>query len=113
MARVTVTPTEASVAGATLTQATFTADGISIPTGCIVLVENTSGGSSNITVQTPQTVEGLAVAEQITAQATGTLKAYGRLKPATFARPSGGSDEGRIWIDSSVTTGVTYAVVEA
>ena len=112
MARVAATTTEATVAGATVTQTAFTADGISMPPGARLLVENTSGGSATITVQTPETVEGLAVGEATVTVANNAIKWIGPFAPATFVRPSGGSDAGLIWVDSSVTTGCTWAVLD-
>lgn len=60
----------------------------------VLLVNNASGGSINVTVQTPATEDGLAVAEQVVAVAAGVIKAIGPFRPSTYDRPSGGADPG-------------------
>lgn len=114
MARVTVTPTDTDASGIVMpTAVAFTADGISVPTNCLVLIENTSGGASAITVQTPETRDGNAVAEDGASVANNTERVFGPFSPVTHGRPTSGSDAGQVWIDSAVTTGCVYRVISS
>ena len=75
-----------------------TVDGDVIPAGgsLFLMVTNASGGSITVTAQTPQTVEGLAVSEQIvTVPAAGT-RVIGPFPAGTYGRPSGGADVGQV-----------------
>lgn len=77
----------------------------------ILKVLNGSGGSINVTVQTAATEDGLAVAEQVVAVAAGATKYIGRFRPATYDRPSGAADAGKIYVDFSAVTSVTCAAL--
>jgi hypothetical protein len=109
--RVTVTPQTCVATGITETFVAATAEGISIPGDgrTVVHVKNTST-QITATVQTPETRGGLAVSEQVvTIPATTGDKILGPFPAAQYNRPSGGSDAGRVWIDWSAITGVTYS----
>jgi hypothetical protein len=111
MARVTVTPQTCVATGIVETFVAATADGISIPGDgqTKVHVKNT-GTEKTVTIQTPETRGGLAVAEQaVVVAATTGDKIIGPFPPAQYNRASGASDAGRVWIDWSLETGVTYS----
>lgn len=78
----------------------------------ILHVKNGGASSINVTVQTPQQVAGLDVAENIVAVAAGAERMIGRLRPATFNRPSGAVDPNVVYVDFSAITSVTVAVLE-
>lgn len=77
----------------------------------LLLVDNGSGGPINVTVQTPATQDGLAVAEQVVAVAAGAIKAIGPFKPATYDRPTGAADAGDVYVDFSAVATVTVAAL--
>ena len=89
-----------------------TANGDAIKPGSqFVWVNNASGGSINVTAQTPQKVEGLDVAENIVAVPAGTQRLIGPFATGTYARPSGGADPGMVYIDYSAVASVTRAII--
>jgi hypothetical protein len=89
-----------------------TANGDAIKPGQqAVHVKNASGASINVTVQTPQKVEGLDVAENIVAVPAGGEKMIGPFPTGTYARPSGGADVGMVYIDYSAVASVTRAIL--
>lgn len=65
---------------------------------CFLHVKNASGGSINVTIVTPVTQSGLALADQVVAVAAGAEKMIGPFAPATFN-------------DSSDVVNVTYSAV--
>lgn len=77
-------------------------------TGDVFLgVVNGGGGSINVTVKTPATVDGLAVADQVVAVANGATKWIGPFPARTYTVPSGQTDEGLVQVDFSGVTSVT------
>lgn len=111
MARVDVTTQKIVGTGLAPSMTAPTVDGDVIDSGAVaVMVTNGSGGSINVTAQTPQTVAGLAVAEQVVAVAAGATKLIGPFPKGTYGRPSG-ADEGRVYIDYSSQASITRAVV--
>lgn len=88
-------------------------DGHSIPGGgqTILLVDNASAGAINVTVQTPATQDGLAVAEQVVAVPAGATSAIAGLSSRTFDRPSGATDPGQVYVDFSAVASVTVAAL--
>lgn len=111
MARVSVTTQKIVATGLAPAMTAPTVDGDVIDSGSTaVYVTNGSGGSINVTAQTPQTVAGLAVAENVVAVAAGATKLIGPFPKSTYGRPSG-SDRGRVYIDYSAQSSVTRAVV--
>jgi hypothetical protein len=88
-----------------------TVDGDVIDVGKVRLwVMNGSGGSINVTVQTPATVRGLDVSELVVAVAAGQTALLGPFPKDVFGRTSG-ADQGRAYVDYSAVASVTRAVV--
>lgn len=111
MARVDVTTQKIVGTGLAPNMTAPTADGDVIDSGAVaVMVTNGSAGSINVTVQTPATQAGLAVAEQIVAVAGSATKLIGPFPKGTYGQPSG-DDEGRVYVDYSAQASVTRAVV--
>jgi hypothetical protein len=111
MARVSTTTQRIVATGLAPVMTAPTVDGDVVDSGAVaVLVTNASGGSINVTAQTPATQSGLAVAEQIVAVAAGTTKLIGPFPAGTYARTSG-ADAGRVYVDYSSQASVTRAVV--
>ncbi len=114
MARTAPTTEAATVVG--LNPVTFSAPdatGDSLDPGCILLVQNDSGGAITVTVQTPGDVEGLAVAENIVSVGAGAMAAI-NLDARTYERPvSAGTDVGKVYVDYSAVASVTRAVIAA
>ena len=64
-----------------------------------LLIRNTDSGPHTVTIQTPQTVEGLAVAElSVGPMAAGDVWLVGPFPPATFGQQSG-DDLGYVYVD--------------
>ncbi|MGW4411164.1 hypothetical protein ACWEJ6_44535 [Nonomuraea sp. NPDC004702] len=111
MARVVITsPTVPSTAGVAVTPATFTVDGIAIPSGGkrALRVTNGSGASVNVTEKfgPAAAVDGVAPADRVVAVAAGATKWFGPWSGAYT------QDDGSVYIDISLPTSVTYEVVE-
>lgn len=112
MAHVVLNPVRASNAGATVTPAAPTAAGDSLPPGCALVVENTSGASINVTIQTGGTVEGLAIADVVVAVPAAGVRVIGPFTPrSVFVQPPG-ADAGRVLVDYSAVAGVKRYAVE-
>jgi hypothetical protein len=73
-------------------------------------VINASAGSINVTVNTPATQDGLAVASQVVAVAASTTKFIGPFPPRTYNVATGNTNEGKVEIDYSAVTSVTVGV---
>jgi hypothetical protein len=111
MARVSVATQKIIGSGLAPVMTAPTVDGDVIDSGAVaVMVTNGSGSSINVTVQTPATQSGLAVAEQIVAVAAAATKLIGPFPAGTYARPAA-PDEGRVYVDYSAQASVTRAVV--
>lgn len=111
MARVSVSTQKIVGDGLTPALTAPTVDGDTIDAGAVALmVVNGSGASINVTVQTPATQSGLAVAENIVAVPASATKLIGPFPKGTYARPSA-PDEGKVYVDYSAQTSVTRAVV--
>ncbi|NIH81689.1 hypothetical protein [Amycolatopsis viridis] len=87
-------------------------DGDVIDTGRVFLVvDNASGASLTVSVQTPVTVDGLDLEELAVTIPSGTRRYIGPLKPSTFGRLVGTPDAGRAYVDYTGTlAGVTRGV---
>ena len=91
--RAGVVPTENAVAASD----TFSNDGHTI-----LIVTNGSGGSVNVTLTTPGTVDGLAVADRVVAVGNGVKKAIG-----PFPRSLYNDSDGKVTVAYDGTTSVT------
>lgn len=114
MARSLRVPEKVVPSGLQPTMTAPTVDGDMIPADgrSVLVVTNASGGSINVTAQTPATMGGLAVAEQIVPVAAGAVcKMIGPFDAATYARPDGGADPDMVYIDFSAVTSVTRGYV--
>lgn len=70
-----------------------------------LIVANASGSSVNVTITTPGTVDGNAIADLVVAVAAGATKYIGVLNPAVYA------SAGIATVTFSATTSVTSAAV--
>ncbi len=98
MAYTNITPTRPSPAGVVLaiTDGDNT-NGNKIPNDgrVLLLLQNTSGSNTaTVTIATPQTVGGLAVADQAIALAVSQSKICGPYPPEIYNQPAGDTDEG-------------------
>ncbi len=110
MARVSVTTQTITRAGLTPSLTAPTVDNDVIDTGDVFLqVTNAAGAPINVTVQSPPTVDGLAVAELIVAVPNGQTRLIGPFPSRTFGQPSG-ADAGRAYVDYSAVTSITRGV---
>jgi hypothetical protein len=71
-------------------------------------VDNGSGGSINVTVVTPKTVRGQAIADLVVAVPAAGSKLIGPLPKEDYANPADGKGD----ISYSATTSLTIAVLE-
>lgn len=111
MSRTDITPTAVAATGTTDTLSAANADGSAFFNNGRTWVEvaNASGGPINVTIQTPRTVDGLAVADQVVAVADGTRKKIGPFPADTYNIQSG-DDAGQVYIDFSGVSSVTVGV---
>lgn len=87
---------------------TAAADGNSFPNDgkTIIEVRNT-GGETTLTIQTPVTVRGLAVAERtVVIPATTGVKVIGPFPPDIYNQT-----DGKVYLDWSQVTGITFSVI--
>lgn len=114
MARTTLTPVAKADGGAAVVFAAANAAGHMVPGGgdTIVLVTNGGGSPITVTVQTPATMDGKAVAEETGSVAAGATKRFGPFDPDTYDRPTGAADAGQVYIDFSAVTSVTCVALE-
>jgi len=113
MARTEITPQTVVVAGVDPTHVAAIADGHKARnSGKLVLwVENGSGASIDVTIQTPLQQEGLDVAERVVAVPATDQKVIGPFNPRLYNRNDGTADARMIYWDYSATTSVTVAVL--
>lgn len=110
MARVSVTTQEVTRAGLAPSLTAPTIEGDVIDTGATWLqVTNGAGAPINVTVQSPPTVDGLAVAELIVAVPNAQTRLIGPFPPRTFGQAAG-ADAGRAYVDYSSITSITRGV---
>jgi hypothetical protein len=112
VARTAITPQVGTSAGAAVTFEAANALGNSFrpARGRAVHVKNGSVSSMNVTLPTPATADGLAVADRVIAVAAGahTVVALGAASGAgIYAQP-----DGSVNLDYSAVTSVTVAVVD-
>ncbi|MHB9054246.1 MAG: hypothetical protein ACYC5F_09740 [Thermoleophilia bacterium] len=114
MARGNVTPFICSDAGIALIYVAPTVDGIMIPGDgqSKIIIKNANAAACTVTIQTPEQRAGLDVAERTVVVPAGGDTIIGPFPPATFNRPSGGTDPGKVYIDFSIQASVSYATIK-
>jgi hypothetical protein len=112
MARTSVTTTQISKAGTTVTLVAADAvNGEVIDCGRVFLhVKNGGGSSITVTVHTTAVYDGLPVTDEVVTVPAGVEKLIGPLSGGTFGQLPGSSDVGRAYVDYSSGTSVTRAV---
>lgn len=112
MARTSVTTQTITRAGLNKALTGPVADGDIIDAGPVILeVANDSGASITVTVQTPGTIEGLAIADLAVAVPASGTREIGPFPPSVFAQPLDAVDgPGRVLVDYSAVTSVTRCV---
>lgn len=113
--RVSQTTQLATGAGLLASHTAPTVDGdvVDVSNGVFLSVINGGGGSINVTVQTPGTVDGdLAVADRVVAVPVGTTPKLIPLNSQAYKQPTGSADVGRAYVDYSAVASVTRAVVQ-
>lgn len=108
MARSALTYQQIDRDGVVPSYASANADGNSLANdGRMFLhVKNGSGSSINVTVETPGTVDGNAVADKVVAVAAGSEKMIGPYPPDVYNQ-----SDGTMYIDYSAVTSVTVGVL--
>lgn len=103
MARTALTVTEVVPGGVAPSSTVGTVDGHYFENrGEEILVVNNSGaGAHVVTIPTPRTVEGLAVAEQTNSLSAGATEYMGPFDPSVFNQS--GANRGRCFIDYDAT----------
>jgi len=112
--RVSTTTQLATGAGLLPAHTAPTVDGdvVDVGNGYFLSVINGSGGSINVTVQTPGVIDGdLAIADRVVAVAVGTTPKLIPLNSTQYKQLSGSADVGRAYVDYSAVASVTRAVV--
>ena len=111
MARTDLPVQEVPVAGVALSFTAANADGHSISNDgkTFLYVKNGSGAPINVTLQTPGTVDGLAVADRVVAVPAGGERIISDLRPDAYNRPPTGTDPNEVYVDFSAVTTVSVA----
>jgi len=112
MARTTVTAIDPTIAGATVTYSNADAsngNNVVFDGDLVVLAKNTDGSDHTITLKANgATVQGIAIPNQtITIQATSGHKAIDGFSREYFAQ-----SDGKLNIDWSAATGMTFCVIK-
>jgi hypothetical protein len=94
-----------------LTAANVDGDIVECGGSVFLWVDNASGAEVDVTIQTPLTVEGLAVAENVVAVPAGEVRLIGPIVKRAFGRPSG-DDKGKAYVDYETVTSVTRAFLK-
>jgi hypothetical protein len=112
MARTALTVQQMSRDGVVPTYAAANADGNSFANDSRTFLhaKNGSGGSITLTFVTPNTEDGLAIADHTVAIAAGAEKIVSDLGEGTFEQPSG-ADKGLVYVDYSDVTSLTVAAI--
>ena len=97
MARTALTVQETSRGGVVPSAVVIPTDGVQFAnTGKeFILLNNTDVGAVNVTFQTPQTVDSLAVAERVVAMGAGEERMLGPFPPTTY------NQLGQLFIDAA------------
>lgn len=110
MARTALTVTAVARTGndvATLSAANVDGHSVVNTGRMFIFVKNGDASPHTVTVQTPRTVDGLAVAELAVVVAAGEHKLIGPFPVNTFNQV--GADYGKIYVDFDAVTSVTCA----
>jgi hypothetical protein len=112
MARVSVATQAVTPAGVAPTFQAGTTDGEIVDVGAnlTLVVRNGGGSSTTLTVQTPMQYQGLDVAEVSLVLAAGAT-GFVALDPTLFRRTAA-PDAGRAYVNYTVITSVTVAVIQ-
>lgn len=86
------------------------ADGDAVYPNNMLVVQNNSGATITLTIQTGGSAGNYAIADPTVTVAAATAKLIGPFDKALFAQPSG-VDAGLVYIDYSAVTSVLRAVV--
>lgn len=107
MAREELAVQRPTSAGNIPTWSTPTVDGYKISNDgrTIVHVKNGNAATLTVTIQTPSTVDGLAVADRTVTILTTAEKEF-VLPPAYYNQPDNSADAGKVYMDFSVQTSV-------
>ncbi|KKK48334.1 hypothetical protein LCGC14_3146150 [marine sediment metagenome] len=107
MPRVTITPSQLIVGGVAFSPVAVETDGNAFPnTGNqLFYIKNSNAGTIVVTIQTPLTIEGIAVAEITKSILTTEEFVFG-----TFSTHIFNQSNGEVWIDYDVATSVTIQV---
>lgn len=111
MARTNYVAEDIVSAGLAGTKRASTADGhmFTVTGKEVLILENTTAGSVNVTLVTPATVDGLAVADRVVAVPATSRRVVGKLAKSTYARASDADpDPNKCYVDfGTVDAGVT------
>lgn len=113
MARSEVTAQEIVLTGLepALTAANVDGDIVECGGSVFLWVDNGSAGEIDVTIQTPLTVEGLAVSENVVAVPAGEVRLIGPIVKRAFGQLSG-DDKGKAYVDYEAVTTVTRAYLK-
>lgn len=108
MARTALVPQEIVRTGLTPSYTSANVDGHSIANnGRTVLHVKTVGTGCTVTIQTPGTVDGMAVADRTVVLGTNTERIIGPFPPDAYDQPGGAG----VYVDFSAVTAVTVAAL--
>lgn len=114
MARTALTAQQVAPTGLSPSYSAANADGHQFANdgNTLLHVKNGGAGACVVTVQTPQQIAGLDVAEQAITIPAGEERLIGRLRPATYNRPTGAADPNTVYVDFDAVDSVTVALIE-
>lgn len=112
MARTSVVTQKITRAGLAPALTAVTVDGDIIDSGPVILhVANAGGAAVTVTVQTPITVDGIALTDLAVSVPAGQAREIGPFPDRTFRQPAAAPvGAGRVLVDYSAITSVTRAV---
>lgn len=112
MARASLTAQAASVSGLTPALTAVTADGDVFDAGRVLLyVLNEGDDDLDVTIPTPFTAAGQAVADVEGTVVAGAFKLFGPFPRSAFGQAYGTTDAGRVYVDYSTTTDVARGLI--
>lgn len=76
----------------------------------VLYVKNGGAGSVNVTIQTPGSVDGNAIADRVVAVPAGEDRIIGPFAPRVYNQQSG-ADAHAVYVDFSAVTSVTVAAL--